>query len=62
MNEFKTEEGKKLYLSPIIDMATGKIISFSISHKPDLTFVMESLTGVLSILEQANYRTSIHSD
>ena len=32
------------------------------SHRLDLNFVMESLSGVLLILEQANYRTTIHSD
>ena len=62
VTEFKTQEGKKLYLSPIMDMATGEILSFSISHKPDLNFVMESLYQVLPILEQAKYRTTIHSD
>ena len=62
VTEFKTEEGKKLYLSPIMDMATGEILSFSIHHRPDLAFVMESLNRVLPILKQAKYRTTIHSD
>ena len=51
VTEFKTQEGKKLYLSPIMDMATGEILSFSIHHKPDLSFVMESLNQVLPILD-----------
>lgn len=62
VTEFKTQEGKKLYLSPIMDMATGEILSFSMSHKPDLSFVMESLHQALPFLEQAKYRTTIHSD
>ena len=62
VTKFKTQEGKKLYLSPIMDMATGEILSFSMSHKPDLSFVMESLNQVLPILKQATYRTTIHSD
>ena len=62
VTEFKTQEGKKLYLSPILDMATGEILSFSIHHRPDLDFVMKSLTDILPILEQAKYRTTIHSD
>ena len=37
-----------------MDMATGEILSFSIHHRPDLDFVMESLKGVLPILKQAN--------
>ena len=28
VTEFKTKEGKKLYLSPILDMATGEIYLF----------------------------------
>lgn len=60
--EFKTQQGKNLYLSPIMDMATGEILSFSLSHNPDLSFVMESLYQVLPIREDANYRTPIHSD
>ena len=62
VTEFKTQEGKKLYLSPIMDLAPGEILSFSISHRPDLNFVMESLHPVLPILKKANYRTTIHSD
>lgn len=62
VTEFKTEEGKKLYLSPIMDLATGEILSFSMNHRPDLNVVMESLTRVLPILKEAKYRTTIHSD
>lgn len=45
-----------------MNLATGEILSFSMSHRPDLDFVMESLNSVLSILEQDKYRTTIHSD
>ncbi|MBQ1787085.1 MAG: IS3 family transposase [Turicibacter sp.] len=62
VTEFKTQEGKKLYLSPIMDLGTGEILSFSMSHKPDLNFVMESLHQALPILRDAKYRTTIHSD
>ena len=36
VTEFKTQEGKKLYLSPIMDMTTGEILSYSMSYKSDL--------------------------
>ena len=62
VTEFKTQEGKKLYLSPIMDMTTGEILSYSMSYKSDLNFVMESLHQVLPILEQAKYRTTLHSN
>ena len=45
-----------------MDMATGEILSYSMSHKPDLNFVMESLNQVLPILKQANYRKTLHSN
>lgn len=32
------------------------------SHKPDLSFVMESLHQALPLLEHAKYQTTIHSD
>lgn len=35
----------------MMEMATGEILSFSISHKPDLSFVMEPLHQVLPILK-----------
>ena len=47
VTEFKTQEGKKLYLSSIMDLATGEILSVSIKHRPDLNFVMESLEQIL---------------
>lgn len=59
--EFKTQQEKNLYLSPIVNMATGEILSFSPSHNPNLSFVMESLYQVLPIPKEANYRTPIHS-
>lgn len=45
-----------------MDMSTSEFLSFSMSYKPDLSFVMESVNQVLPILKQANYRTTIHSD
>lgn len=45
-----------------MDLATGEILSFSMSHKPNLSFVMESLHQVLPILKRAKYQTTIYSD
>ena len=60
MTKFKTQEGKKSELSPIMDMATGESLPFSIHPRPDLDFVIASLKGVLPIPKQAKYRTTIH--
>ncbi len=53
VTSFKTQEVKKLYFSPILGPATSEILPFSMSHPQDLTFVVESLTSVLPILEQS---------
>ena len=63
VTEFKCTDGEKLYLSPIMDLFNGEIISFSISKRPTLDFVMDSLIGALPVIqERAEYRTTIHSD
>ncbi|MGJ7025644.1 transposase InsO family protein [Petrimonas sulfuriphila] len=42
VTEFKINE-KKAYLSPIIDMFNGEIISYTISDHPDLKMVMDMI-------------------
>ena len=36
-------KGQKCYLSPVLDMWNGEIISYTISHSPDLQLVMRML-------------------
>lgn len=63
VTEFKCTGDEKLYLSPIMDLYNGEIIGFSMSKRPTLDFVMDSLKQALPIIkEHANYRTTIHSD
>lgn len=63
VTEFKCTNGEKLYLSPMMDLYNGEIISFSISKRPTLDFVMDSLIEALPVIqERAEYRTTIHSD
>ncbi|OZM55719.1 hypothetical protein CIB95_15975 [Lottiidibacillus patelloidae] len=63
VTEFKCMEDQKLYLSPIMDLHNGEIISFGISKRPTLDFVMEPLNQALEIIkDEAEYRTTIHSD
>lgn len=63
VTEFKCTGDEKLYLSPIMDLYNGEIIAFSMSKRPTLDFVMNSLKQALPIIkEHANYRTTIHSD
>ncbi len=63
ITEMKCKNGKKLYLSPILDLYNKEIISFSISASPTVSFVMESLDDAMTIINKhASYRTTIHSD
>ncbi len=43
ITEFKCSDGLKLYLSPMMDMYNGEILSYGISMRPALEFVMEPL-------------------
>lgn len=63
VTEFKCTNNEKLYLSPIMDLYNGEILGFSMSKRPTLEFVIESLKQALPIIhERAEYRTTIHSD
>lgn len=62
VTEFKCTNHEKLYLSPIMDLYNSEIIGFSMSKRPTLEFVIDSLKQVLPIIhERAEYRTTIHS-
>lgn len=63
VTEFKCTNNEKLYLSPIMDLFNGEIIGFSMSKRPTLDFVINSLKQALpEIHKRAEYRTTIHSD
>ncbi len=62
ITEFKCSDGRKLYLSPIMDLHNGEVISYGINAHPTLDFVMEPLKEALKIVKDARYRTTIHSD
>nr|WP_237047467.1 IS3 family transposase [Moraxella bovoculi] len=73
ITEFKVEStsnggnGKtyqKLYLSPIIDLFNGEIVSYTIKEHPTYDLVKEMLDDALNKLSQANKHDKpiIHSD
>lgn len=63
VTEFKCTGDEKLYLSPILDLYNGEIISFGISNRPTLDFVLAPLDQAIKIIKkEATYRTTIHSD
>lgn len=63
VTEFRCADDRKLYLSPIMDLYNSEIISFGISDRPTLDFVIKPLNQAVEIIkEEAKYRTTIHSD
>ncbi|MGY0683913.1 DDE-type integrase/transposase/recombinase [Mammaliicoccus sciuri] len=63
ITEFKCAEEQKLYLSPIMDLYNGEIISYGISRRPTLDLVLQTLDKAVTIIKhEAPYRTTIHSN
>jgi putative transposase len=62
ITEFKCSGGAKLYLSPILDMFNGEILSYGIAMRPTLELVLTPLGEALEIVKDSKFRTTIHSD
>ncbi|MGM7786348.1 DDE-type integrase/transposase/recombinase [Staphylococcus felis] len=62
VTQFNIKNGSKLYLSTIFDVCTKEIISYSISKRPTLEFVIESLSVALSVIPEFPYKITTHSD
>ena len=62
ITEFKCSDGVKLYLSPIMDMFNGEILSYGIGMRPTLELVVNPLEEALEIVKDSKYRTTVHSD
>lgn len=63
VTEFKCTGDEKLYLSPFLDLYNNEIISYGISKRPTLDFVLAPLDQATKIIKkEATYRTTIHSD
>lgn len=62
ITEFKCLNGKKLYLSPIMDLFNGEILSYGIGPSPTLDLALRPLKEALTIVKDSKFRTTIHSD
>lgn len=60
VTEFKIN-GRKLYLSPIIDLFNGEVISYNISRHPDFKQIIDMLSKALSKIPD-NTNLILHSD
>lgn len=60
VTEFKIS-GKKLYLSPILDLYNGEIVAYQMEHHPRLSMVDSMLSKALSVLGEGEYPL-LHSD
>ncbi|WBL14717.1 MULTISPECIES: IS3 family transposase [Sutcliffiella] len=62
ITEFKCTNGVKLYLSPIMDLFNGEILSYEIGASPTLDLTLKPLLKAINIVKDSKYRTTIHSD
>ena len=63
VTEFKCTGEEKLYLSPILDLYNGEIITYGILKRPLLNLVLKPLEEAIVLIEKhATVRTTIHSD
>lgn len=53
--------GKKIYLSPVLDMCNNEILSYSISFSPDFAQIKEMMKGLLKKLPPKS-NPILHSD
>lgn len=60
ITEFKLF-GEKLYLSPILDLFNGEIITYTIGHIPTYSLVSEMLENALERLPE-EHQLLMHSD
>lgn len=61
ITEFKVG-GRKLYLSPIIDLFNGEIMSYKLSESPNFKQVTEMLKNVFKRIPGQQMNLMIHSD
>jgi len=61
VTEFKID-GKKLYLSPILDLYNREIVSYAISDHPDFTMVSQMLSLAFQKLPDKVDNLILHSD
>ncbi|SMQ61775.1 Transposase InsO and inactivated derivatives [Bacillus sp. OV166] len=62
ITEFKCSDGVKLYLSPIMDMFNGEILSYGIGMRPTIELALSPLKEALEIVKDSKFRTTVHSD
>ena len=62
ITEFKCLNGEKLYLSPIMDLYNGEILSYGIGTSPTLDLVIRPLKEAIEAVKDSKFRTTIHSD
>jgi transposase InsO family protein len=60
VTEFKIK-GERVYLSPILDLYNGEIISYEIADRPQISMVMQMLQSAFKRLSNSD-RPLLHSD
>lgn len=63
VTQFKiTKTGEILYLSPIMDLYNGEIVSYKVSAAPTLDIATEPLNDLINLRPKLKYRMTVHSD
>ncbi|WP_353340904.1 DDE-type integrase/transposase/recombinase, partial [Apilactobacillus micheneri] len=52
----------KVYLSPVMDLYSDQIIAYNISSHPTVKFTLVALNKALSIINNKEIQTIVHSD
>lgn len=58
----KMGQKERVYLSPIKDLCSGEIVSYSIGDRPTTDFVMKPLIELINQRPILKYRMTVHSD
>ena len=61
LTEFKVR-GKKLYLSPVMDLYNREIVSYQLSELPNFNQVMQMLNKAIEKLPEQKAALTLHSD
>ena len=58
----KMGQKERVYLSPIKDLCSGEIVSYSIGDRPTTDFAMKTLIELINQRPILKYRMTVHSD
>lgn len=55
-------QNESVYLEPVIDLSSNKVLAFDISDHPTVEFALKPLKEALESLPELDCRTTVHTD